>query len=222
MALSSVFKSVYRSSLRAGAKLDSEWKRGGEYLRSDIEKELIIRGADIEDQRKELPQVLDLNTFRKFYRIKLDPQDGLQKSLDLLKCLQRRAKVLQKLAYEPMSITKTRGIEVSITAVSQLHPYGQVNYVYDVTIKNMNVNTTVQLLTRRWEINDVAGKTMVVEGEGVIGEQPIIKPGASHTYKSYTQVATYIGSMGGHFTMQDIETKEKFNAKIDNFGLLPV
>jgi ApaG protein len=77
---------------------------------------------------------------------------------------------------------------------------GKWFWVYHVRIEN-DGDQAVQLLTRHWRITDGRGMVNVVEGEGVVGEQPLIQPGCSHDYVSGCPLTTQMGSMEGHFTM---------------------
>ena len=90
-------------------------------------------------------------------------------------------------------------------------------FAYTVTIKNHGLQS-VQLISRRWIINNANSEKFEVKGEGVIGEQPIIKPGDMFTYTSGTEIDTPIGTMLGSYTMVNEEGVE-FNAKISEFKL---
>ncbi len=61
---------------------------------------------------------------------------------------------------------------------------------------------SVQLKSRYWLIKDALNETETVEGEGVIGEQPILQPGGKHQYSSGCVLVSPFGSMQGHYTMQ--------------------
>lgn len=71
---------------------------------------------------------------------------------------------------------------------------------YHIRIENGS-DQAVQLLTRHWQIIDADGVEQLVDGEGVVGEQPVIKPGASFDYVSGCPLATPSGSMRGSFGM---------------------
>ena len=90
-------------------------------------------------------------------------------------------------------------------------------FSYTVTIKNHGLQS-VQLISRHWVINNANNEKFEVKGEGVIGEQPIIKPGDMFTYTSGTEIDTPIGTMLGSYTMVNEEGVE-FNAKISEFKL---
>lgn len=76
---------------------------------------------------------------------------------------------------------------------------GKWFWVYHIRIENHS-DQTVQLLTRHWRITDGRGMVNLVEGEGVVGEQPVLEPGRSHDYVSGCPLATPHGSMEGHYT----------------------
>lgn len=88
---------------------------------------------------------------------------------------------------------------------------------YFVRIENAGPRD-VQLLRRKWLIRDGSGRVEEVDGEGVIGVQPIIPPGQSHVYNSYCVLQSYEGSMEGFYTME-WEGGERFEAAIPRFRL---
>ena len=90
-------------------------------------------------------------------------------------------------------------------------------WAYHVRIENHR-DTAVQLLTRHWRINDQRGGLQMVDGDGVIGEQPIIQPGRSHDYVSGCPLNTPRGSMEGHFVMVG-DTPPAFEVRIPRFLL---
>lgn len=73
---------------------------------------------------------------------------------------------------------------------------------YHIRIENHR-DAPVQLLTRHWVITDARGGQNRVDGEGVVGEQPIIQPGAAHDYVSGCPLPTPTGSMEGAYQMVD-------------------
>lgn len=76
---------------------------------------------------------------------------------------------------------------------------GKWFWVYHIRIENGS-DEPVQLLTRHWRITDGRGMVNLVEGEGVVGEQPVLQPGQSHDYVSGCPLTTPMGSMEGHYT----------------------
>ena len=75
---------------------------------------------------------------------------------------------------------------------------GKWFWVYHIRIENGS-GQTVQLLTRHWRITDARGAVNLVEGDGVVGEQPVLAPGQSHDYVSGCPLSTPQGSMEGHY-----------------------
>ncbi len=76
-------------------------------------------------------------------------------------------------------------------------------FSYRIVITNES-EEAVQLLRRHWYIIDSVGLKREVKGDGVVGEQPVIEPGGSHTYVSWCPFESEIGMMKGHFTMQKV------------------
>lgn len=89
---------------------------------------------------------------------------------------------------------------------------------YEVTISNQS-KETIQLLNRYWKITDANNTVSEVEGPGVIGLQPLIKPGTSFSYESFCQLTTPEGSMEGYYEMQTLED-EIFIVEIPKFLLV--
>lgn len=90
-------------------------------------------------------------------------------------------------------------------------------FAYTITIRNTG-KLPVQLLTRRWLITDAGGKIREVRGDGVIGEQPRIRPGEYHRYSSLSIIETPVGTMEGSYGMID-DDGESFSASIPIFRL---
>ena len=78
---------------------------------------------------------------------------------------------------------------------------GKWFWVYHIRIENDSTQT-VQLLTRHWRITDARGMINIVEGEGVVGEQPVLHPGQSHDYVSGCPLTSPHGKMEGHYTFR--------------------
>jgi len=91
-------------------------------------------------------------------------------------------------------------------------------YAYKISIVN-NKQVPVKLLFRKWTIFDSVGTYKIVEGEGVVGEQPSIEPGASYTYSSICNLQSEVGSMRGYYTMENLFDKTQFKVQIPNFEL---
>ncbi|MBW8784906.1 MAG: Co2+/Mg2+ efflux protein ApaG [Novosphingobium sp.] len=99
----------------------------------------------------------------------------------------------------------TSGITVRV-AVSFLPEQSRIEagkwfWVYHIRIENGS-DQTVQLLTRHWKITDGRGMINIVEGEGVVGEQPVLRPGEAHDYVSGCPLTTPHGSMEGFYTFR--------------------
>jgi len=90
-------------------------------------------------------------------------------------------------------------------------------FAYTITIRNEG-RLPAKLLTRHWIINDANGNTQEVHGEGVVGEQPYLKPGESFQYTSGTVIETPVGSMEGSYQMLS-EDGTPFDADIPAFTL---
>lgn len=90
-------------------------------------------------------------------------------------------------------------------------------FAYTITIHNHG-KLPVQLLTRRWLITDARGIIQEVVGDGVVGEQPTIRPGDYHRYSSFSVLETPVGTMEGSYGMVDKEG-EAFDASIPVFRL---
>ncbi len=90
-------------------------------------------------------------------------------------------------------------------------------FAYTITITNEG-DVAAKLLTRHWVITHGNGKTQEVKGEGVVGKQPLIKPGQGYQYTSGTILETPVGTMGGSYQMVDEEGLQ-FDATIPDFVL---
>lgn len=90
-------------------------------------------------------------------------------------------------------------------------------FAYTVTVSN-NGELPAKLLSRHWVITDGDGRVQEVRGAGVIGQQPLIEAGASHTYSSGTVMTTRVGIMQGSYQML-AEDGKRFDAVIAPFRL---
>jgi ApaG protein len=91
-------------------------------------------------------------------------------------------------------------------------------FAYHITIRNEGAST-VQLLSRHWVITNGEGKVEEVRGPGVVGYQPVLKPGEEFQYTSGCPLNTPVGTMHGEFNMVLPDSGEKFDARIDPFRL---
>jgi ApaG protein len=76
---------------------------------------------------------------------------------------------------------------------------GTFVFSYTVNMENES-DVAAQLLFRHWRIHDAAGEDSMVDGEGVVGQQPVLNPGESHEYRSYCVLRSPVGYMEGHYT----------------------
>jgi ApaG protein len=90
-------------------------------------------------------------------------------------------------------------------------------WAYTITIENLS-QVKAKLLTRHWDITDALGRGQVVDGDGVVGEQPSLSPGESFQYTSGCPLDTPSGMMAGYFTMED-EAGRRFDITIPGFSL---
>ena len=116
----------------------------------------------------------------------------------------------------------TDGVKVSVLPTFQPHEssYEQQVFIfsYQITITNQSP-FAVQLLKRHWKIKDSNGDNQEVIGDGVVGEQPIIPPGDSHTYRSFCNLRTDIGFMSGKYLMEKKSNNNLFEVNIPKFSL---
>ncbi len=90
-------------------------------------------------------------------------------------------------------------------------------FAYTITIRNTG-DTAARLISRHWLITDADGEVQEVFGEGVVGQQPFLRPGEDFSYTSGTTLPTPVGTMQGSYQMLS-ETGEKFAAPIAPFSL---
>ncbi|WP_016954179.1 Co2+/Mg2+ efflux protein ApaG [Catenovulum sp. SX2] len=91
-------------------------------------------------------------------------------------------------------------------------------FAYTITIQNMS-DHPVQLKSRYWLISDSNGKKTEVSGDGVIGQQPNIKPGGKFVYTSGAVVETPVATMQGYYTMLNLSDQSSFETQIPVFRL---
>ena len=110
-------------------------------------------------------------------------------------------------------------VDVETAYLSEQSDPGEKRYVfsYTITIRNEG-KTPAKLLTRHWLITDANGKTQEVRGEGVVGEQPHLKPGQGFRYSSGAVLETPVGAMQGSYQMLG-DDGEHFDAPIAPFRL---
>ena len=123
-----------------------------------------------------------------------------------------------------METLTTQGIRISVEPFYLPHESIPIQhryvFAYRVTILNQSPDT-VQLLRRHWYIVESNGVRREVEGEGIVGLQPMLAPGESHQYTSWCPLMTDVGKMYGEFQMVRLPEKAKFGVKIPEFKLSP-
>lgn len=116
----------------------------------------------------------------------------------------------------------TSGIKISVetTFEGTFYKNYKVHYAfgYRVTIENQSKDS-VQLNSRYWKILDALNNVEIVEGEGVIGKKPVLKPGESHTYNSGCLLTSPFGAMQGYYNMVNFTNTKKFKVIIPTFKL---
>ena len=94
---------------------------------------------------------------------------------------------------------------------------GTFVFSYHVSLSNEGP-VSAQLLFRHWHIHDSAAGDSVVDGEGVIGEQPFLAPGGSHEYSSYCVLQSPVGYMEGYYTFARPDGRQ-FRVEVPRFAL---
>src|SRR5664279_4822511 len=117
------------------------------------------------------------------------------------------------------AITKEIVVSVVPTYLEAQSSPGDSQYfwAYRVTIENQG-QETVQLRSRHWMITNARGEFTEVKGAGVVGEQPVLKPGEKYEYTSGAPLNTTSGMMGGAYQMEG-EGGERFDIEIPTFSL---
>jgi len=116
----------------------------------------------------------------------------------------------------------TKGIKIKVISqyqgISSQGPFIHYIFSYFITIENQSKDA-VQLLSRHWELFDTLKKVEIIDGEGVIGEKPIIMPNSSFTYSSSCQLISPLGAMQGFYNMINLVTNNHFKVIIPSFQL---
>jgi ApaG protein len=117
----------------------------------------------------------------------------------------------------------SEGVEVSVEVFYQNDYSNPMNqdymFAYRVTVENHN-GFAVKLLRRHWFIFDSNGENREVEGEGVIGIQPVLKPSEQYQYVSGCNLKTEMGKMHGTYLMENQNNKEQFYVNIPAFEMI--
>ena len=120
-----------------------------------------------------------------------------------------------------MSVAITQGIRIEVASAfvpNRSSPeLGEFFFAYHVVVENRG-DATVQLLSRHWVIRDGNGRVEEVRGAGVVGKQPVLRPGESFEYTSACPLPTPYGTMHGTYEMAS-EDGSRFDASIAPFEL---
>ena len=121
-----------------------------------------------------------------------------------------------------MVIQITRGIKISVNTSFEGTYFKNYKihfaFSYEITIENYSKDS-VQLISRHWEIFDSLNEIEMVDGEGVIGKKPVLKPGETHTYSSGCLLSSPHGAMKGFFNMINFTTTKNFRVIVPVFRL---
>lgn len=116
----------------------------------------------------------------------------------------------------------TRGIKITVKTSFEGTYFKNYKihfaFTYHISIENQSKDS-VQLNSRHWIIYDALNHTETVDGEGVIGKKPVIKPGENYTYSSGCLLSSPIGAMKGYFSMINFTTTKSFKVEIPAFKL---
>jgi ApaG protein len=117
----------------------------------------------------------------------------------------------------------TKGVRISVQTEYQQEysnpVQGHYVFTYQITIENLG-DKTIQLLSRHWEIIDLTHSRREVEGEGVVGKQPILEPGQKHEYVSGCNLKSGLGKMYGYYMMERLVDGKVFKVKIPEFQMI--
>ncbi|TRX38734.1 Co2+/Mg2+ efflux protein ApaG [Flavobacterium sp. ZT3R18] len=116
----------------------------------------------------------------------------------------------------------TRGIKISVLTSFEGTYFKNYKihfaFSYEITIENHSKDS-VQLTSRHWEIYDSLNDLEFVDGEGVIGKKPVLKPGEQHTYSSGCLLSSPYGAMKGHFDMINFTSTKSFKVIVPTFRM---
>ena len=124
--------------------------------------------------------------------------------------------------YETVTPIEGGGVAIRVTPMFMPQESdadaGTFFWAYTIEIENRSPRL-VQLLTRYWRISSASGHAQEVEGDGVVGKQPVIRPGEIHRYTSGVPLDAPSGLMGGHYGMVETQSGLHFRATIPTFAL---
>jgi ApaG protein len=116
----------------------------------------------------------------------------------------------------------TRGIKISVLTSFEgtYFKNHKIHFAfsYEITIENHSKDS-VQLTSRHWDIFDSLNDPETVDGEGVIGKKPVLKPGETHSYSSGCLLSSPFGAMSGWFNMVNFTSTKNFKVIVPCFRL---
>ena len=116
----------------------------------------------------------------------------------------------------------TRGVKISVDTTFEGTYFKNYKihfaFSYEITIENYSKDS-VQLKSRHWEIFDSLNDVEIVDGEGVVGKKPVLKPGETYTYSSGCLLSSPHGAMSGFFNMINFTTTKNFKVIVPTFRL---
>ncbi len=117
----------------------------------------------------------------------------------------------------------SEGVEISVETFYQ-HDYSnplqsEYMFAYRIAIENHN-SFPIKLHRRYWHIFDSNGTYREVEGEGVVGVQPVLSPGERYQYVSGCNLRTEMGKMSGTYQMENLNSKQMFSVNIPAFEMV--
>ena len=122
-----------------------------------------------------------------------------------------------------MISARTQNVRITVETSYQNQQFpnfkGEHMFAYRITIHNQS-EYTIKLLRRHWHIVDLTHCNTEVEGEGVVGQQPLLEPGESHQYVSGCAIKSDIGKMYGTYLMERQLDGVRFEVKIPEFMLV--
>lgn len=117
----------------------------------------------------------------------------------------------------------SRGVRISVETFYQPEYSNPLNsefmFAYKITIENHN-EFPIQLLSRHWYIYDSNGSSREVQGDGVVGIQPVIAPGNSYQYISGCNLRSEMGKMNGTYQFENAHNKKIFEVSIPSFQMV--
>lgn len=117
----------------------------------------------------------------------------------------------------------TEGVSITVEVFyneQQSNPVlGEYTFNYRISIDNFS-NYPIKLLRRYWQIFDSNGTVREIDGDGVVGQQPVLEPGESFQYVSGANIKTDMGRMVGRYQMENMMNKKLFLVQVPEFDLI--